>query len=256
MSNSVHRHAVVAGNDHAEAEIRRDLAACYRLIAHCGWDDLIATHISSAIPGEDAFLINPFGMLFEEITASSLVKINSAGELLQPSRFGVNKAGFVVHSAVHMARPDAGCVIHLHTRDGVAVSMLEGGLLPYNQTAMIYAHDIAFHEYEGVADDLAERERLGADLGDKNMMLLRNHGTLALGRTVGEAFMRIYYLEWCCSVQIRALSTGQALHKPDQQVVAAMEKRMKPEMVGDFSDGLLWPAMLRKLDRIDPSYKE
>jgi len=255
MDSRVSPLSVVAGGRVEEAAIRRDLAACYRLIAHFGWDDLIATHISASLPGEDAFLINPFGMLFEEVTASSLVKINAAGEILEPTPYGVNQAGFVVHSAVHMARPDAGCVIHLHTRDGVAVSMLDCGLLPYQQSAMVIASDIAVHEYEGIADDLDERERLAADLGTKNMMLLRNHGTLALGRTVAEAFSRIHVLETCCTIQIKAMSAGRELHVPDPQVIAAMAERMGPDAFRAFSDDLVWPAMLRKLDRIDPGYK-
>jgi ribulose-5-phosphate 4-epimerase/fuculose-1-phosphate aldolase len=240
-----------------ESAIRRDLAAFYRLMAMHGWDDLVATHISARLPGPgEVFLINPFGMLFEEVTASSLIKINAEGEILSPTPHRVNAAGFVIHSAVHMARPDAGCVVHLHTRDGVAVSMLEEGLLPLNQTAMTIASDIAFHEYEGVADDLGERERLQADLGDKHLMLLRNHGTLAIGGTVAEAFTRIYFLEWSCTVQVRAMSMSRQLHQPDPAVVANMASRMQPATMDAFSRDLVWPAMLRKLQRTDPSYAE
>ena len=239
-----------------EARIRRDLAACYRLVAMFGWDDLVATHISARVPGPgEAFLINPFGMLFEEVTASSLVKINTDGEILAPTPHKVNAAGFTIHSAVHMAREDAACVIHLHTKDGVAVSMIEDGVLPLNQTAMVVAGDIAFHEYEGVAVDLDERERLQRDLGSKNTMLLRNHGTLALGASVAEAFTRMYFLEWACTVQVRALGMGRPLHDPDPAVVTKMGQR-SPERSRSFADTLVWPALLRKVERLDPSYKD
>lgn len=237
-----------------EMAVRRDLAACYRLIALLGWDDLVATHISAAVPGESAILINPFGLLFEEVTASSLLKVNMQGEVVQPSAYAVNQAGFVVHSAVHGARPDVGCVVHLHTKDGVAVSMLEEGLLPLNQAAMTIAHDVAMHEYEGIVDDLRERERLAADLGTRNLMLLRNHGTLAVGRTVAEAFTRIYTLETCCAIQIRACSTGRAIHVPTAEAVASTAGRMTMGAIGAYANDLVWPAMLRKLDRIDPAY--
>lgn len=239
-----------------EARIRRDLAAAYRLVAMFGWDDLVATHISARLPGPgETFLINPFGMLFEEVTASSLVKINTDGEILAPTPHRVNAAGFTIHSAVHMARADAACVIHLHTRDGVAVSMIEDGVLPLNQTAMLVAGDIAFHEYEGVAVDLDERGRLQRDLGSKNLMLLRNHGTLALGSSVAEAFTRMYFLEWSCTVQVRALGMGRSLHDPDPAVVAKMGQR-NPESSRIFADNLVWPALIRKLDRLDPSYRD
>ena len=247
----------VAAMDAEEARIRRYLAACYRLVAHFGWHDLVATHISARLPGAgEQFLINPYGMLFEEITASSLVKINAEGEILAPTTHQVNPAGFTIHSAVHMGREDAGCVIHLHTRDGVAISMLEDGLLPLNQTAMVIAQDIAFHEYEGVAVDLDERERLQKDLGDKNLMILRNHGTLTVGRTVAEAFVRTYFLEMCCTMQIKALSTGRPVHQPLPEVVTKMGGRMDPTAMDRFSRSLVWPALIRKLERMDPSYAD
>ena len=243
--------------DADEARIRRDLAACYRLVAHFGWDDLIATHISARLPGPgERFLINPYGMMFDEITASSLVKIDAEGQILAPTPHMVNPAGFVIHSAVHMAREDAGCVIHLHTRDGVAISMIEDGLLPLNQTAMVVANDIAFHEYEGVAVEMDERERLQADLGDKHLMLLRNHGTLALGRSVAEAFVRMYFLEWACTVQVRAMSTGRSLHQPDPDVAAKVGQRLDPNGLNNFSQNLVWPALLRKAERLDPSFAD
>lgn len=240
----------------AEMAVRRDLAACYRLVALHGWDDLVANHLTARVPGEPgAFLINPFGMLFEEVTASSLVKINLDGEILSPTPYGINRTGFVIHSAVHEARPDAACVIHLHSRDGVAVSMTEGGLLPLNQTAMMIADDIAFHDYEGVALDVAERARLAADLGDKHLMLLRNHGILAVGTSVAEAFMRTYSLEWACNVQVRALSTRQPLHAADPAVVRKVAASFTPQVSAEFAQALVWPAMLRKLEREAPDYK-
>jgi ribulose-5-phosphate 4-epimerase/fuculose-1-phosphate aldolase len=241
----------------AEWAVRRDLAACYRLVAMNGWDDLVANHLTARVPGEpDAFLINPFGMLFEEVTASSLIKIGPDGEILSPTEYGVNRTGFVIHSAVHQARgADAECVIHLHTRDGVAVSMTETGLSPLNQTAMTICEDIAFHEYEGVALDLAERERLAADLGDKHLMLLRNHGILAIGRSVGEAFVRTYLLQWACNAQVKALSTGQPLHHADPAVVKGVAGHMTPEGSASFAQNLAWPALLRKVERVAPDYK-
>lgn len=247
--------ATLAGVSAEEAQIRRDLAACYRLVAHFGWDDLIATHISARlpVPGE-VFLINPYGLMFDEITASSLVKINADGDILEPTPHRVNPAGFVIHSAVHLAREDAGCVIHLHTRDGVATSMIEDGLLPLNQTAMVVAGDIAFHEYEGVAVEMDERERLAADLGDKNLMLLRNHGTLAVGRTVAEAFLRMYFLEMSCTVQVKALSTGRTLHHADPAVVEKVGTRVNGD--GSFARDLVWPALLRKAYRLDPGFAD
>lgn len=255
MNNvATERAGLDAGAD--EAQIRRDLAACYRLMALHGWDDQVATHISARLPGEHVFLINPFGLLFEEVTASSLVKINADGDILEPTPYRVNRAGFVAHSAVHLAREDAGCVIHLHTRDGVAVSMIEDGLLPLNQSAMLVAKDIAFHEYEGVFNELEERKRLAANLGDKNLMLLRNHGTLALGRTVAEAFMRMYFLEWSCTVQVKAMSMGRPLHEPSPEAIDMVSRGGRGPRMAAFADELLWPAMLRKLDRLDPSYKD
>jgi ribulose-5-phosphate 4-epimerase/fuculose-1-phosphate aldolase len=239
----------------AEQAIRRDLAACYRLVALLGWDDLVATHISARLPDEEAFLLNPFGMLFEEVTASSLVKVDADGTILDPSPYAVNKAGFVIHSAIHQARHDAACVIHLHTRTGVAVSTLEEGLLPLNQTAMLISNDIAFHDYEGVATNLEERERLARDLGDKTLMLLRNHGTLALGPTIADAFTSIYFLEWACAVQVNTLGMGRPLHAAHPDAIASVAAARKPGPSALASD-LVWPAMLRKVDRLSPGYDQ
>jgi ribulose-5-phosphate 4-epimerase/fuculose-1-phosphate aldolase len=238
-----------------EWKIRVDLAAAYRLVAFYGWDDLIFTHLSARIPGpEHHFLLNPYNLMFDEVTASSLVKVDLHGNPVEPSPFITNPAGFTIHSAVHMARPDAGAVIHLHTPHGQAVSAHSDGLLPITQTAMLIRSEVAYHDYEGVAMDLEERERIVADLGDRSAMLLRNHGTLALGETVGEAFLKIYYLERACEAQILALSAGEAnLNTPPQGApeVTAQQGKMGLKIV---AGALAWPALLRKAHRLDPSF--
>ena len=238
-----------------EQRIRRDLAACYRLVALFGWDDMTLTHISARLPGKEVFLINPYGLFFEEITASSLVKIDSAGEILEPTPYRVNPAGFVIHSAIHMAREDIGCIIHLHTRDGIAVSTLEEGLLPLAQSAMVIGDEIAYHEYEGVATNIEERARLQRDLGDKNLMLLRNHGTLTVGKTVADAFRRISILERACSVQVAALSMGRPIHHPAPDVVETTARKFPPQALTALAE-LAWPALLRRLDRNNPGYAD
>jgi ribulose-5-phosphate 4-epimerase/fuculose-1-phosphate aldolase len=240
-----------------ERAIRIDLAAAYRLVALHGWDDLIFTHISARIPGpEHHFLINPYGMLFEEITASSLVKIGLDGKPISVSRFPVNPAGFTIHSAIHEAREDAGCVMHLHTLDGTAVATSREGLQPLNQTAQLVIGDLAYHDYEGVALDHAERPRLQHDLGTKNLMLLRNHGTLTVGRNCADAFMRMYYLERACSMQVRTRILGRDDYETAPPVI---EKNVTLSRSGGMSylaDALMWPALLRKLDRLDPSFRD
>jgi ribulose-5-phosphate 4-epimerase/fuculose-1-phosphate aldolase len=241
----------------AERAIRIDLAAAYRLVALHGWDDLIFTHISARVPGpEHHFLINPYGMTFDEITASSLVKIGLDGNPIGNSPYPVNPAGFTIHSAIHEVREDAGCVMHLHTLDGTAVATSNEGLQPLNQTAQLVIGDLAYHDYEGVALDLAERPRLQQDLGTKNLMLLRNHGTLAVGRSCADAFMRMYYLERACSMQVRTRILGHDDYKTAQPVI---DKNVKLGQSGGMSvlaDRLLWPALLRKLDRLDPSFRD
>jgi ribulose-5-phosphate 4-epimerase/fuculose-1-phosphate aldolase len=237
-----------------EAELRQDLAAAYRLVAHFGWDDLVATHISVRLPDHSGFLINPFGMLFEEIRPADLIKVDLDGNILCESGWPVNQAGFVIHSAIHAARPDVACAMHLHTADGIAVSMLEEGLLPLNQTAMLSAGDIAFHEFEGIAVELEERERLAADLGDKDLMILRNHGTLALGRSVAEAFASMYFLETACTIQVRALGMCRPLHPVKDDVIAKVA-RFRPTGGAAVAQDLIWPAMLRKLDRLEPTWR-
>jgi ribulose-5-phosphate 4-epimerase/fuculose-1-phosphate aldolase len=239
-----------------EWKLRVDLAATYRLVAMYGWDDMIFTHISARVPGpEHHFLINPYGLLFEEITASSLVKIDIDGRKVVESPYPVNPAGFTIHSALHMNRDDAHCVIHLHTDDGVAVSAQEDGLLPIDQHAMTICGDIAYHDYEGIALDLDERDRLVADIGkEKHAMILRNHGTLTLGSSCPDAFMRMYYLERACTMQIKALSGGMKWYKVNQGVEEKTAGQGKMAFEGVLGS-LAWPALLRKLDRIDPSYK-
>jgi ribulose-5-phosphate 4-epimerase/fuculose-1-phosphate aldolase len=237
-----------------EWKVRVDLAAAYRLVAHYGWDDLIFTHLSARVPGpEHHFLLNPYNLMFEEVTASSLVKVGMDGLPVEPSPFITNPAGFTIHSAIHMAREDAQAVIHLHTPHGQAVSAHGEGLLALTQTAMLIRDEVAYHDYEGVAVDLDERERIIADLGSKCAMLLRNHGTLALGETVGEAFIRIYFLERACQAQILALSAGDQLNNPPQgspEVTAQQGKRG----LKLAAQALAWPALLRKAYRLDPGF--
>src|SRR6202021_621027 len=212
MSSTIIKTPAVKTRGSAEEwETRGNLAAAYRLVALYGWDDLVFTHISARVPGpEHHFLINPYGMMFEEITASSLVKIDLQGVAIGTSPSPANPAGFTIHSAIHEVREDAGCVMHLHTPDGTAVSTSAEGLLPLNQTAQLVVPDLAYHDYEGVALDLDERPRLQRDLGAKNIMLLHNHGTLAVGRTCAEAFLRMYFLERACTMQVRTRMLGGA----------------------------------------------
>jgi len=240
-----------------EWKLRVDLAATYRLVAHYGWDDMIFTHISVRVPGpEHHFLINPYGMLFNEITASSLVKIDLDGNVVMDTPYMVNPAGFTIHSAIHAARDDAHCVIHLHSDDGCAVAAQKDGLLPLTQHAMIIGGDLAYHDYEGIALDLSERERLVADIGDKCYVLLRNHGTLTMGKTCADALLRMYYLERACTMQVRALSAGTAgLNLPNQGVPDHTAAQTKMGFDGPVGR-LAWPGLLRQMDRLDPSYRD
>lgn len=241
-----------------EWALRVDLAAAYRLVAYYGWDDLIFTHLSARVPGpEHHFLINPYTHMFDEITASSLVKIDTEGNRVMEARQPVNKAGFVIHSAIHMGRDDAHAVLHLHTPHGQAVSAMAEGLLPHTQTAMIARHDVAYHDFEGIATDMDERERLVADLGTKNAMILRNHGTLTIGETVPQAFLRMYYLERACEAQVLMLSAGRDnLYTPPQGTPEKVEMQTAAPGMKRLAEGLAWPALLRKLDRIDPSFRD
>lgn len=241
-----------------EWAVRVDLAAAYRLVAHYGWDDLIFTHLSARVPGpEHHFLINPYDMMFEEITASSLVKIDTEGQPVLPTSHPVNPAGFTIHSALHMNCEDAHAVMHLHTPDGQAVSAMSEGLMEHTQTGMIARHDIAYHEYEGIATDLEERERLVEDMGDKHAMILRNHGTLAIGKTVAQCFLRLYFIERACTAQVRMLSAGREnLNNPPQGTPEKVESQTPAAGMGMVADGLAWPALLRKLDRMDPGFRD
>ena len=239
-----------------EWAIRVDLAAAYRLVAHYGWDDVIFTHLSARVPGpEHHFLINPYNLMFDEITASSLVKIDVEGRPVMPTPYLTNPAGFTIHSALHMARDDANAVMHLHTPAGQAVAAQAEGLMPLTQTAMLIRGEITYHEYEGVATDLEERARLVEDIGTKDAMILRNHGTLTVGKNVGQCFLKMYFLERACEAQIMALSGGVAnLYHPPQ---GAPEKAAGQGKGGldVVADRLAWPALLRKMDRLDASYR-
>ena len=239
-----------------EWAIRVDLAAAYRLVAYYGWDDLIFTHLSARIPGpEHHFLLNPYQLMFEEVTASSLIKVDVHGNPVDPTPFITNPAGFTIHSAVHMAREDAHAVMHLHTPAGQAVAAHEDGLLPLTQTAMLVLGDLAFHDYEGVAVDHDERQRIVADLGTRSAMLLRNHGTLAVGGNVGECFLKLYFIERACQAQVMALSAGDKLSRPPQGAaeLAAQQGGTGLKLAANL---LAWPALKRKAYRLDPSFAD
>jgi ribulose-5-phosphate 4-epimerase/fuculose-1-phosphate aldolase len=236
--------------------MRVDLAAAYRLVALYGWDDLIFTHISARVPGpEHHFLINPYGMMFDEITASSLVKIDLSGNKVEESEYFVNPAGFTIHSAVHAAREDALCVMHLHTDYGIAVSVQKEGLLPISQQSLFPLSSLAYHDYEGLALNDEEKPRLVAHLGDKKNLILRNHGLLTVGTTVAEAFLSMFILERACKIQILAQSTGAELINVPEPVVKGTAAQMSAVTVGQGAQ-LTWPGLLRKLDRLDPSFRQ
>jgi len=237
-----------------EWQLRVDLAACYRLAALYGWTDLVFTHISARVPGDaHHFLINPYGLMFEEITASSLLKIDVHGDKVQDSPYPVNPAGFVIHSAVHEARSDAQCVLHTHTRCGVAVSAQKAGLLPLSQQSTFVLGSLAYHAYEGVAMHEEEKPRLQADLGDANHLILRNHGLLTVGKTVADAFMSMYVLESACQIQIAA-QTGAELEYVPAEIVRGVANAIRIQ-TGGLGAAFAWPALLRKLDRLDPAYR-
>ncbi len=240
----------------AEWEQRVNLAACYRLVAHYRWDDLIFTHISARVPGpEHHFLINPYGMLFEEITASSLVKVDLNGEKVMPSAYEINPAGFTIHSAIHAAREDAKCVLHLHSLNGVAVGAQKGGVLPISQQSIFVLSSLGYHNYEGVALNEAEKPRLVADLGDRNFLMLRNHGLLTAAETVPDVFLLMYIFEATCAIQVRAQAGGSELIAVDPRIVAGAQAAGKQVLRG-AGGGLAWPGLLRMLDRRDASYRE
>jgi len=239
-----------------EWKLRVDLAACYRLVALYGWDDLIFTHISARLPGPDHhFLINPYGMTFDEVTASSLVKIDLEGKKLMDSPYEINPAGFTIHSAIHAARDDAKCVLHTHSLNGVAVSATKQGVLPISQQSVFVLASLGYHDYEGVALHEGEKPRLVRDLGDKSFLMLRNHGILTVGATIPDAFLLMYLFEAACTIQIRAQSTHGELISVDPKIVAGATMMAK-QVTRSAGGGLAWPGLLRKLDRIDRSYRD
>lgn len=238
-----------------EWSLRVDLAACYRLVALFGWDDLIFTHISARVPGpEHQFFINPYGMMFDEITASSLVKVDLLGRKVESSPHDINPAGFVIHSAIHAAREDAQCVLHVHSVNGVAVSAQEAGVLPLSQHSIFVLSSLAYHDYEGVALVDDEKPRLVRDLGDKRFLMLRNHGLLTVGRSVAEAFVAMYFFETTCMMQVRAQSGGQPLRRIGQPIIDGAQAQWE-QVTRGVGGGLAWPALLRRLDRVNPGYR-
>jgi ribulose-5-phosphate 4-epimerase/fuculose-1-phosphate aldolase len=254
---SIKRAAVAAGKiSDEEWQARVDLAACYRLVAHYEMDDMVATHISLRAPSaEEHFLINPYGLLFSQVTASNLVKVDLAGNIVNDSPYSINPAGFVIHSAIHAARHDVKCIIHTHTVAGMAIASLQDGILPLTQKSMRFYNRTAYHDYEGKADDLDERSRLVAALGNLNTLILRNHGLLVCAPTVGRAFKAMFNLEKACKTQLAAMATGAPLIKLSTNLMehAAMQFE-RDDVPGDGRPDA-WPALLEMLDKIDPSYR-
>ena len=239
----------------AEWQLRVDLAACYRLVALYGWSDLVFTHISARIPGpEHHFLINPYGLMFDEITASSLVKVDQHCNKVIDSPHPVNPAGFTIHSCIHEAREDVGCVLHTHSRAGIAVSAQKCGVLPISQQSTFVLSSLAYHDYEGVALRDDEKPRLASDLGDKTYLMLRNHGLLTVGRSIPEAFLSMYTFENTCRIQIDAQAGGELVHV-DPRILQGLAQVMKTVTAGQGAN-IAWPALLRRLDRTDPGYKQ
>ena len=239
-----------------EWQTRVDLAASYRAVAMFGWDDLVFTHISARIPGpEHHFLINPYGLMFEEITASSLVKVDLQGNKVMDSDFEINPAGFIIHSAVHEAREDANCVMHLHTAAGIAVAATKAGLLPLSQQSLFPLSSLSYHDYEGVALNPDEKSRLVADLGQTNFMILRNHGLLTCADTIADAFLGMYLLECSCQIQLKAQASGQELNLISPKILAGIQAQAK-QVTRSAGGALAWPGILRKLDRTNPGYEQ
>ena len=237
-----------------EWQTRVDLAAAYRLVALFGWDDLVFTHISARVPGpEHHFLINPYGFMFEEITASSLVKVDASGNKLDDVPYAVNPAGFVIHSAVHAAREDALCVLHVHSINGIAVAAQKGGLLPLSQQSIFVLPSLGYHDYEGVALRDDEKPRLVHDLGSSHYLMLRNHGLLTVGRTVADAFLSMYLFETACTIQVRAMSGGAELLSVAPGIIATAQQQAAQATRG-LGASLTWPGLLRRLDRRSPGY--
>jgi len=251
MSDNVTRLKAGVG-DETERQTRIDLAACYRLTVHFGYDDIIWNHISARIPGRDeAFLINPLGLRYDEICASNLVKVDLDGQVLDGGA-ETNVTGFVIHSAIHRKRPDVQCVMHTHTPGGLAVSALAEGLMPMVQDAYMFVDNIRYHDYEGLSTDMAERERLAESLGEGSAMILRNHGLLTAGRSIAEAFMTLHYLERACRVQMSVLASGREIQLPPDEVVAKAAEQYRSFWPGSYE----WPALIRLMDKLDPSYRD
>jgi ribulose-5-phosphate 4-epimerase/fuculose-1-phosphate aldolase len=241
----------------AEWEARVDLAAAYRLTALFGWDDLVFTHISARVPGPDHhFLINPYGMMFDEITASSLVKVDLDGRKVSVSPYDVNPAGFTIHSAVHAAREDALCVMHVHSVNGVAVSAQEDGLLPLSQQSLGVLASLGYHDYEGIALNEGEKPRLVHDLGSNTYLMLRNHGLLTVGATPADAFVAMYFFEAACMIQVRAQSGGGALRPIARPILEGIKEQIGQVTRGVSPGALVWPGLLRRLDRRNPGYAD
>jgi ribulose-5-phosphate 4-epimerase/fuculose-1-phosphate aldolase len=237
-----------------EWQMRVDLAAAYRLVALFKWDDLVFTHISARVPGtHDQFLINPYGFMFEEITASSLVKVDMQGNKLEDSPFPVNPAGFTIHSAIHAARHDVECVLHTHTLNGIAVSAQKEGVLPLSQQSIFVLSSLGYHDYEGVALRDDEKPRLVRDLGEKNFLMLRNHGLLTVGPSVADAFQAMYLFEAVCTIQVRAMAGGVPLTHVQPQIIATAQQQAK-QVTRGLGGQLIWPGLLRRLDRVYPGY--
>lgn len=238
-----------------EWQLRVDLAACYRLVALYGWSDLVFTHISARVPGpEHHFLINPYGLMFDEITASSLIKVDKDCNKIIDSPYPVNPAGFVIHSAVHAAREDVQCVLHTHTRAGIAVSAQKNGVLPISQQSTFVLASLAYHDYEGVAFRDEEKPRLQADMGEANFLMLRNHGLLTVGKTIADAFLSMYTFENTCQIQIAAQAGGGELTQVNPKIVEGVGLAMKVQ-TGGLGGAFVWPSLIRRLDRLDPGYR-
>jgi ribulose-5-phosphate 4-epimerase/fuculose-1-phosphate aldolase len=235
-----------------EWQTRVDLAAAYRLVALFGWDDLVFTHLTAKVPGSEHFLINPYGFMFEEITASSLVKIDLAGTKVMESPYGINPAGFTIHSCIHGARKDAASVMHIHSINGVAVSAQKHGVLPISQQSMFVLSSLAYHDYEGLALNDAERPRLVRDLGDKNHLMLRNHGLLTVGASIADAFLALYIFEATCMIQVRAQSGGELV--PVAQPIVDGIQKAAMQVTRGLGANLVWPGLLRRLERRNPGY--
>jgi ribulose-5-phosphate 4-epimerase/fuculose-1-phosphate aldolase len=244
-----------------EWAVRVDLAACYRLAAHYGWTDQVFTHISARVPGTEHYLLNPFGYMFDEVRASNLAKVDLDGNIVDPGPYHIHQAGFIIHSAIHAARPDVVCVLHNHTRAGMALSILEEGLMPLTQHAMMFHGLVAYHGSEGFAIDVAERARLARDLGNKPVMILRNHGVLVAGKTIGQAFSMMWNLEKAMQAQMDALATGRPISIPSHTIAEGIAKRGfgRDPQEGNYHEPngwIEWPAHLRMLDRLDPSFRD